>query len=400
MEDIRTHLKFGSNCLVDNNIYFFNRTFNGVFYLDLKDFSVHFVHKFDVEWAGTIGLSMNSECLFYKGAIYFFPTKTNIIMKYDIVRQQEQIIEIPDFDDKDFNVTNIIQRHNRVYLFPTILKKGIFVLDLLKDKVIKDNTLSSLFKSDLCCGNVLDVNKNSILLSMYNSNKAYEIDLNTAEMIDYSGMFQNDLKIFSIFFDGNNYWILQTESTDIYEWDKENGLLQKYTSESIVWEDKIGVPYSNLIFLDDEILVLNYSLKHILRINKKKKTIETPLLYPKGFRLVNNAFCHQNICDYYIVLEDKVLIYPCRGNMLLIYDKETKQLSGRELIVSEKEVPYLRQIVEESFIRNESAVENDDFGTLETFLCMIGKKENKRSAVQETCKKNIGQMICQECLKD
>ncbi len=398
MEDIRTHLKFGSSCRIDNNIYFFNRTFNGVFYLDLKDFSVHFVHKFDVEWAGTIGLSMNYESIFYKDAIYFFPTKTNVIMKYDIVRHQEQIIEIPDFDDKDFNVTNIIQRQNRVYLFPTTIKKGVFVLDLLEDKVKKDNALSALFKTDLWCGNVLAVSKDSVLLSLFNSNKVYEINLDTAKMIDYSRMFHNNIKIFSIYFDGNNYWILQMESTDIYEWNKENGLLQKYKNESVIWEDKIGVPYSNLIFLDDEILVLNYSLKHILRINKKKKTIENPLLYPKGFRLVNNAFCNQNICDYYIVLEDKVLIYPCRGNMLLIYDKETKQLSGSELIVSEKEVPYLWQIVEESFIRNESAVENDDFVTLDVFLDMMKRKEE--SVIQEKDKKNIGQLICQKCLKD
>ncbi len=393
MGDIRTHLKFGSSCRIYNKIYFFNRTFNGVFYLDLKDFSIHFVHKFGCARADEAGLSMNSECLFCKDAIYFFPTETNVIMKYDIVRKCEQIIEIPDFDEQSFYVTNGIQRRNRVYLFPTSLKKGIFVLDLLKDKVIKDNVLSSLFKSDLWCGNVLEVNKNSILLSVYNSNKVYEIDLNTAKMIDYSGMFQNNIKIFSTYFDGNNYWVLQTESTDIYEWNKENGLLQRYTNESVIWEDKIGVPYSNLIFLDDEILVLNFCMKHIYRVNKEKKTIENPLAYPKGFRLVNNAFCNQNICENYIVLEDKVLIYPSRGNMLLIYNKETGQISGKELVVSEKEVPYLKEVLNQIFTRKEGCIENDDFGTLEEFIDTI--EPNKRKE-QSFDKKNIGLLIYQE----
>ena len=59
-------------------------------------------------------------------------------------------------------------------------------------------------------------------------------------------------------------------STDIYEWDMENDTLQRYINKDISWRKKdcIGKqPYSNLVFLEDEILVLNCYAENIWRID-------------------------------------------------------------------------------------------------------------------------------------
>ena len=119
-------------------------------------------------------------------------------------------------------------------------------------------------------------------------------------------------------------------------------------------------------------------------------------MFPKGFKLVNSAFQGRDICKYYTVLKDKVLIHPCRGNMLLIYDKGTGQLSGKEMVVSEDEVPYLKEMINNSFfLEKKPCVElDDDMRTLSRFIetvCLNSDKEKISTFI------NAGELIYQKC---
>lgn len=399
MRNIRTYLKWIGCCQNENKIYFLNMSFNGLFYLDLDDLLIHFVHRFSFEQANAKSLSA-TVTLFYENAIYFFPNQTNVIMKYDFYKKQEQVIPIQNYEEKFFVTADVVRLQDFIYMFPTRLEKGIYVFDLQKGEVKKDSELSSLFETSFPFdNNVLMRNGHCVLLGMYGSNKLIEIDLVTKKII-YSKTFEEDIHIYAVHFDGNHYWILQTESTDIYEWDRENDTLQVYRNEHAEWGKSKSIsvppiPYSNMIFLGNEILVLPFTMRSILRIEKESKTIEEPIVLPKEFRLVNKAFSGWPVCYQYTALEDKILLYPCRGNMLLVYDTITKQMTGKEMAVSEEEVYYLREILEENCMRSTSCMENDDLGTLEDFINIIGTYQNKNQFFDK--KINIGQSIYQEC---
>lgn len=393
MKDIKMHLRCASVCKIEDRIYFSNITFNGLFYLDINDLSVHFVHQFSEERFDAIDLSTD------KNVIYFFPNSTNTIMRYDVLKQQEKMIPIQSYNGKSFQIAGIAQRQDLIYMFPGQLGQGIYIFDLHKQKVEKDKTLSLLFGQASFCGNVI-LEDNSVLLSMYGKNQLVEINLDTKKIINL-WKFEEKMQIDTVHFDGDHYWILQTESTDIYEWNRENDTLQVYTNKNPIWADEVpisSVPYSNMIFLEDEILVLNYSLKSILRINKEKKTIENPIEFSEEIQLDNCSFSGFPIYSQYTILEDKILLYPYRGNMLLVYDKETGRMSGKDLIVSEKEIPYLDEVVYskymKQYMKQGKCRESGEQLTLEDYIVVIEKDiiKNQDNSLYE----NVGRLIYQE----
>lgn len=373
MREMRTYIKFCYGCHIENRIYFVNLTFNGIFYLELKDFSIHYLCRFVNESANVTGVSIGINTL-YNNVIYFFPHNTNVIVQFDRITQIMQEIAIPEFEGKYFQTAGVIEWNDHIYIFPIELGKGIYVFDPQRLEVRKDKELSLLFaESQYFCVNTFLTHNNSVLISLDGNNQVVEISLETKKIIQHR-MLPEGIQIYSMCFDGEHYWILPKNTVDIYEWDLENDILKIYRNENAEWDDSEGAssfPYSNLIFLSDEILVLNSGMREILRINKKRKTIEEPIPFPMGFRCVNSRFRGWPICDHYTILCDKVLLHPSRGNMLLIYDIRSKQLFGKEMLVDREDTPYLCDILTESFRDNRSIIERDELETLRNFVDMI-----------------------------
>jgi len=392
-EKIRTYIKFCQSCHVDNRVYFVNLTFNGIFYLDLRDLSIHFLGRVFNEPANAIGVSIGINVM-YKELLYFFPHNASVIIQYNRLTQIMQEIHIPDFEDGYFHTADVIVWQNRIYIFSAELSKGIYVYDLQKQEIRKDQALSFLFtKSQDICVNTFLTQNNCALLSLDGSNRLVEINLETGKIIQYRVVLPEGLQIYSVCFDGKHYWILPRNSLDIYEWDLKNNVVQIYRNENAEWDDNTGtstVPYSNLVFLADEILVLNSGMREILRLNKMKKTIENPIPFPEGFRFVNSRFSGWPICDHYTVINDRVLFHPSRGNMLLIYDINSKQMSGKELLISQEDIPYLCDIITESFQNNRTIFERDELETLCNFVGIIGQND---IMIQSYSGKNIGNSI-------
>ncbi len=393
MKDSNVYLKLLDCCQVGNRVYFLSITFNGLFYLDIEDFSIHFVHNFSFERKNIQVLSELS--LYHENALYFFPHSTNVIMKYDIMKRHEESIPMNGYRWKFFAAAGIIRQHNLVYIFSLHLKNGIYVFNLQNQNVEKDRKLSSLFEDDSVCSSVFLINDNCVLISMLGTNRFVEVNLDTKQIISVKTL-NADIDIYSVCYDGNSYWILSRCSTDIYEWNRENDTLQVYKNENAIWEEPKYRPYSTMIFLEDEILVLNGSLKSILHVNKEKKTIDDPIVMPQGYRLVNDNLNHLNIYNCYTVLDDKVLIYPCRGNMLLIYDKATRSMLGKEFTVSETEVTYLKEVLQEDFMGEKICTENENLDTLDRFLQIV---ETNQSPSQLSVAEDIGQLIFEQTIK-
>lgn len=392
MTDSNIYLKLLDCCQAGNRIYFLSITFNGLFYLDIEDLSIHFVHSFSFESKNMQVLTELS--LYHNNALYFFPNSTNVIMKYDILKQQEESIAVKGYHWKFFATAAIIRRNHLVYIFSAHLQNGIYVFDLQNQTVEKDERLSLLFEDDYVCSNAFLIDDHCAMISIFGTNRIVEVDLDTKQ-ISAVRTINADIDIYSVCYDGDRYWILSESSTDIYEWDRENDTLQVYKNENAIWEEPADRPYSTMIFLDDETLVLNGSLKNILRVDKKKKTIGDPIAMPQGYRLVDDNLNHLNIYNCYTVLEEKVFIYPCRGNMLLIYDKKTRSMFGKEFSVPETEVSYLKDILQEDFMGEKICTENGNLDTLDRFLEIV---ETKQSAERFSTAENVGQLIFEQII--
>lgn len=394
MKEITANLMVGSNCKVDNSVYFFNRTFNGLFYINLEDYTIQYVHSFSCEKITGDNLSLGRS-LIYQNEIYFFPNNgARYIMKFDINRRQENLIPVPLIEGKPLNVVEVKQLGTQLYIFPSDIAKGIYVLDLCRQIITKDEELSALFKDEFTCSNdVIAFCEDSIFIAIQGTNAIVEINLRTKKIVNQIRL-KKDIQIYSIKYDDSHFWILQTKSTDVYEWDKEHDILQKYIYEPEQREDIGERAYSNMIFLDDEILVFTYSQKNILRINKREKTIGEPLKLPKEFRCVIKVE-GTAMFGPYTITENKVFIYPGKGNMMLIYDRNTRKITGKELMITEKEIPMIREVLKDFFSGGKVHMERDDIGTLEEFICTIESIRNKNK-IQNI--REVGHTIYQECL--
>ena len=385
MKNRKIHLRAVGVCKKNERIYFFNLTVKGVFYLDLCDYSVHFVHKFSCDEDREMSVTLSKSFIF-GDKIYFFPGNgESIIRVYDIKNGQEEFIPIPQ-EEKDFAAMGFFQQNNKVYIVS--YKYGFYVLDLQRQQVCRDEEINSLFDSEMLYTNLISTDKDTILIGKRGSNQLFEIDLCKKEII-YCKRLKEDIKIDRLCYDGEKCWILPMGSTNIYELDRTENAIRTYVYDNVNNESEVIQPYWDMVFLEDEILVLNCQMKNIVRINKDKKTIENPIGFPEGFRLNDMRIAGWSICAAHLILENEVLIFTIRGNMLLIYDKAEKRLIGKEMLVELDEVPQLRAVMEKDFLQQDIGVEDED-ETVEVFMELLSRQEKKSLGLY---KEGIGKRI-------
>lgn len=82
--------------------------------------------------------------------------------------------------------------------------------------------------------------------------------------------------------------------------------------------------------------------------------------------------------------------------MLLIYDKATRSMLGKEFTVSETEVTYLKEVLQEDFMGEKICTENENLDTLDRFLQIV---ETNQSPSQLSVAEDIGQLIFEQTIK-
>lgn len=380
MIGVKRYLQWFGNCQIEDKIYFLDMTFNGMFYLDLKDFSTHFVHSFSCAEADSVNLSFLSKA--YDGIIYFFPTNAKAVMKYDTLRNQEQIIPIRNCNCDFFSTAAAVQWRQQVYLFPFDLSLGIYILNLEKNFVIRDDGLSKLFRKGYYCANALLSKNNRVVIGLYEKNQIIELDMETKKIVTNKILDESN-EIYTIYLEGNDCWILLINSADIYKWNRENDEIYVYTNEMPTYMTKRKrMPYANLVFCGDEVLVLNSMLKNIFHINKEKNRIENPIILPGEFKRIDYGNGFYSMFGDYTLLEEKVLIHPCWGNRLIIYDWQTKSVELREVSISGREVPCFVEAFWKRYKENGVYMEIENVMTLESLMIMAKQEEGKERNIK------------------
>lgn len=193
------------------------------------------------------------------------------------------------------------------------------------------------------------------------------------------------MDIWGIRYDGSDLWLLPYESMNVYKWYLQEDRLIKYESKETEWITSSGPPYINMAFLDNQIILLPSRLKYIMRIDMETNTIQKAFDYPEGFRFLKNKFGLEEYPAFgaFDILDRKLIMHPLLGNMLLIFDIEKNYVEGLELIVSDEEVPYLSEIMQEGYQLNGIYYEAEEAGGLKALISLTSrdcKKENRESA--------------------
>lgn len=368
--DFKMHLQCLGTCCSGDKLWFPNMTFNGLFSINLKNFELEyhgqipFLDNFAV-------LSYAHSNFFFENKLFFCPNNCKDILIYDIENKTYNKINILSKDN--YLTARTIQRGKKVWIYPQNLKHGIFFLNLDDLSIEESIEFNQLLAGIQDIPWIVELNEFEIAI-LSGDKEIIEVNILKKEIIDKK-ILKEDIRIFSIRYYGGSYWILFKDSSDIYEIVRKENKIIKYHLFEEEWITKKGIPYSNAIFIEDDILLLNYRLKYIMKIDKKSKTIKKAVDYPVGFKFLLNRFYNGWAAfASFDIFENKILIYPIIGNMMLIYDIEKETIEGKELLISTQDIPFLKKDSPINMFENNGYYcETEDFSKIQNFCNIINK---------------------------
>lgn len=392
MKTSKMYLNYMASCRFGDKIWFVNGCFNGLFSLDVIHLSLEFKHKIPFLPADSQLAYGNIQCS-YGNKIFFFPNFCKQIMIYDVVMDDIQAMSLePEDGTETYMTMGIVQWNERLWIFPSRLEQGIFIMDLNTLQLELDDDLCRMLASEnyniYSQNNLIQVNDTEIAILLSGNSIAW-IDIQTKQLRKKKH-FKESVNFWGIKYYKGNYWLLPSDSTDIYEWNQAEDKLIKYQLQEEEWISDRGLPYSNIIFVEDQVILLPFNLKYIMKIDRETYKISKAIDYPKGFRFLNHMSAWTAFAAYDLIGQSRFVLHPSQGNMLLIYDIEKNTLEGRKLTVDCAEVSYLNEIFKERFRRNDGIIyENDALGVEKLDFAV----DVNHFKIETAATKGIGQKI-------
>lgn len=384
MKKCKVHLQYLGTYKFQNKLWFSNGGFNGLFSIDLSDYSLEFrqlIPYLDkkIQWP----YYGNIHCT-YGSKLFLFPFNCNQIMIYDFQCNDVQGLPITPMNNSNIYMTaGIFQKNSRVWIFPGDMSAGVLILDLENLYLEQDIQLAAVLKDVghiYNYENVIQVSEEEVAI-LSGMDTIVQVNILKKRVV-YSKCFGEDIHIWSIKYDGRSFWLLPYESTDVYEWRSEIDELVKYKllEQDTEWIDIPGPPYINMVFFDNKVILLPSRLKSLMGIDKETNVIKKVVDYPEGFKFLKNQFSIERYPAFgaFDIIDKKLILHPLLGNMMLIYNVEENHLEGIEFIVTQEEIPYLNEIIlGQTYQETGLYIEKDDFGGIEMLWLMANNKNSE-----------------------
>lgn len=392
MGNHKVYLQYANAVHVHDKVWFADGESNGFFSLDLQNFSVEFMGRILIDdktipWA----YYGNVHCC-YENKLFLFPSKCNQILVYDIERSQMGRISFCLAETSEEYITaGVIQRDTKVWVFPYKMKQGIFVLDLETLGLRRCSELDEALEGiEYICnsGNIVRMNETEMAV-LSGKHTIIGVDLQEKKRI-FTKRFDEEINIWGIRYNNNSFWLMLYDSTDVYEWVQYEDRLIKYTLWEEEWISGKGGAYSNMVFLDGQVLLLPCALKYITKVDFAACIIVKAVEYPRQFRFLDYLSCFPAFGAYTFIDGNKVLLYPSRGNMLLTYDVQRNLIEGRESTVVIDEIPYLMKEMQKRIQEGKGILQENDGLSVGMLDLLAGGKILEDSIGN---KKSIGKRI-------
>ena len=368
MENNELNLHVRSCIRVDDKLYFSEAYFNGLFVMDLKDFSISFICRFSEEYRGKL-LLHGGNAIRYKEVIYFFPACTKRIHYYNFITKEENNIVIPFMqDNEEFVVSGVVKKDNKVWLFSANSSNSVFVLDMKENKITKAEALSKMMLSYKKTTNFIEIPKEGKAFT-YCASDCVLLEINVEkEQIKEHKIQIKSVSIVSVNYHNSKFYFTDAVSGDLYELMWSNINLRKFVAKDTEMDFMEGIPFTNCCFADDNIYMIPCRSKHVMKINKNTGIMEQAFEYPEGFQFLNNVrtFYKPPIMLIVEIEHSKVWFYPYGSNQLLIYDTKSGQVTGKKMTIG----------IDKIFLHDGIMSENSP-ESLKYFCSSIGKNAEK-----------------------
>lgn len=349
LEKNKLNLHCRSGIRVKDKFYFSEAFFNGLFELDLNDFSVKFICHFSGESKSRM-LCHGRQAIKYKDTIYFFPTCIKRIHYYNFAIKKEDNIHFPAIADKDeFAVSSIIQKNNKVWMFSAKRANDVFVFDMDAKKIAKAETLSRLLLKYDKLTNFIEIPENGkVAAYCVSASVLLEIDVELEQIKEHKLRIEN-ANVCTINYHEGRFYFIDAILGDLYELQWNNMKLRRFAAQDIDKDSNKGALFFDCCFVGDDIYMLPCRNKHVMKIGADgimAKAFE----YPKDFQVIRtvSSFYKPSVMLFFEVVDNEIWFYPYGSNQLLIYDTKTEIAKGRKIDINADEVFSCEGIMREN----------------------------------------------------
>lgn len=339
LEKGKIHLQYRSGIRVKDKFYFSEVFFNGLFELDVNDFSIKFVGPFSGGARRRILWHIGS-AVQYKNRVYFLPYCSRRIHYYDFIAEKEDAVNIPISEDKEFLTAGTVQIGSKIWLFSSDASLGVFVLDMDEQSVIKDEILCELLEKYGKPGGLFSMPETGkVFIHYVDDSLLLEVDLEEMQINEHRVSIDKT-DIWLIDHHEGLFYFTDRVSGDLYEWALDDSYLQKYTAGQLEKIMSEYIPFIRCCFVNGDIYVIPWGNKYVMKVKKEEGIMERAFEYPDDFRYLDNrrtdyALGMMWLCE---VVGDEIWFHPCGGNQLLIYNTVSGQITGRRFIVDAGEL--------------------------------------------------------------
>ena len=369
-----------------NNIWFSNISFNGLFKMDLENGQIEFIHRFE-EIACNKGIVWTQ--MFKEGdELIFVPWVSDSLVIYNIKTCEEYHIPFLE-EKKECEFGRLAFRYKDViWLFPAKSGGKVLCYDIKNKVIVRNdklgNWLLSIAKGEVCTlrGSIYN---DKITLCLDDKNILCQIELETMDL-NANIISESCGNIYVATFDGCDYWLLQKNSSNIYQWNAKDDVYIEYIAE---YNEEVIIPYTEIKFFDKDPILVNYYGTYVCKVNKQTRTVNKLFEYPEGFAVIKNVLHGATFLDA-ILWENNICFIPQRGSMVLYYNLKDGTIRGKDFVISKQDITYLEEIINENF-KTEEIREIGEINTLKNYINHLQYNEAK-----ENFKTNIGEFIHKE----
>lgn len=268
-------IRYGISCSVNDSVYFCSWHYNGLYRLDITNGMVNPLGKIPCELP--LEISLYSNIIWQDQTLWLVPSRAHALAEYHLETGQWMRYELPD------RIKSSALIGDKIYMISSDYKY-LWVMDLEEKKLIKE-----------------------------------EIQYQEQEKILLSNEYYND----DLYLVGNKLYFLITHSNRLVIYDLESG---RAKMRSVGRE---GNQYQRLLYDGSCFWFLPDSEKSNVVCWDGRTVKESSIKdYPAGF-LWNCGLLHA------VFREEKMLLFPYKGNMALRIDKESMEM---ESVLNLKEI--------------------------------------------------------------
>ena len=359
------NLKTYSGVIYDNYLWFSNNTFNGLFRMNVSNYSIEFIDFFPE--LPMLNKGSHKRCFSYQDTLIFIPAFSDDIYIYHIADGSFEIIPFDESGGNDSRdrIGDAVLADDKIYIFSWLKGEPLFVFDLENNSLNRCREFEHAIENENICINGAHIlarcalrGTDTICFGVWDTDIVAEWNIYKNTLRTFHTGIDN---IFSVSVVGDDLWILTRNSRHIYRCDNAYEI-EKYPCENL--NCGVGRYYSGIVSFCDKI-------------------IGFPAFADKAVYLTNNGF--ESIPGQYWPLNDekhpaslstviegeKLLILPFSRDGVLVMNAQSNSITQREFALED---PTMQLKIISRLFDEESDLgivyENDIF-TLQDFVAAI-----------------------------